>query len=101
MPSISSMKSNVFASILGLALLAPSARAADWAPASLNGYKAIVVIENGSGYFANWGGYRLTLGASSVTVTPLTSNIINQTGTYTYTKVNATTGRVTATDSAT
>lgn len=92
------MKSRFFASLLGLLSLASIVRAADWAPDSLVGYKAIVVISGGSGYFANLGGYRLTVGTTSATVTPLSPNVVSQTFTYTYAKLTTTTGRVTATD---
>lgn len=73
---------------------------ADWAPDSLAGITGVSVVSNGSGWLANYGGYRLSATASGATVTPITSNIMSQNGTYRYLKVDATHGLVIATDDA-
>lgn len=85
---------------LGVSLLS-FAHAADLAPASLAGLKAILVVTDGSGSLAATGGYRVTLGVESTATTGLTANIGNENGTYRYLKIGTNRGLIFSTDNAT
>lgn len=72
---------------------------ADFAPLSVGGTSAVVVISSGSGAFAPIGGYRITFtDATHYQLTPLTSTVNPSSGTYTYAKTAADTAAISVTD---
>ena len=86
---------------LALILVVPISHA-DLAPTTVAGLRLIGVISSGSGVaFASYGGFAITLASTTYTVTPLSSNVINQTGTYTYTKTGPNSATLHQVDGAT
>lgn len=84
---------------LALALCVSVASAQDFAPNSIAGRTAVVLISNGSGLFPQVGGYRVAFGADGgYAVTPLSNTVNPSTGTFTYTRLTGTTGRINIVD---
>lgn len=77
-----------------------TAARADFAPDTLTNLAADAVITDGTGYFVNTGAYRLTLGATTAQITPLTPNIPAENLTFTYQKTSATTATLNIVDTA-
>lgn len=79
--------------LLTLLLIAtvPMAKAIDtaFAPTTLVGRSAVVIIGSGSGAFASSGGYRITFAESGLTyrITRITGSVLNTIGTYTYARI--------------
>jgi hypothetical protein len=80
--------------------LCPAGFAQDFAPASLAGKSAVVVISSGSGDFPSVGGYRIAFGATNgrYVIAGLSSNVSASSGGFTYTKTGANTARLTTTE---
>lgn len=86
-----------FGFICGLVAASPPLAAVDFAPSSLAGKSAVVVISTGSGGLPPIGGYRILFGPpnSTYTINPLSSSVTASNGTYAYTKTADSAGRIT------
>jgi hypothetical protein len=75
-------------------------QAQDTAPISLTGKSAVVVISSGTGNFATVGGYRISFSLTNATytVSPLSMTVSPSAGTYSYSKTNSNTARITFID---
>jgi hypothetical protein len=78
----------------------PVAEAQGNAPSTIAGQSAVAVISSGSGPFANIGGYRITFGTSTYSISPLSWTVNPSAGTYTYAKTGPNTAALSITDSS-